>query len=116
MLTLGKDDWVELKFPGRIVDGPGDDIILTEIATFAEQAHVFISDANGSEHFLGTAQAKDSRRLGVLTEISFDISGISLPFVPCAVRIQGTGFGEDYSISPAPGFDLYWVRARLKSN
>ncbi len=116
MLTLSKDDWVELKFSGRIVDGPGDDILLTEVGTYAEQVHVFITDANGSESFLGTAQAEDSRQFGVSTKIGFDISGISLSFVPCAVRIRGTGLGEDHNISSAPGFDLYRVRARLKSN
>jgi hypothetical protein len=116
MLTLGKDDRVELKFSGRIVDGPGDDILLTEIGTFAEQAHVFITDANGNEYFLGTAQAENSRQFGVRTKTGFDISGISLSFVPCAVRIRGTGLGEDHDVSSAPGFDLGWVRARLKSN
>ena len=114
MLTLDKDDWVELKFSGRIIDGPGDDVLLTEIGTFAEQAHVFITDANGNVYFLGTAQAEDSRRFGVQTKTGFDISGISLSFVPCAVRIRGTGLGEDHDISSAPGFDLCWVRARLK--
>jgi RNA polymerase sigma-70 factor (ECF subfamily) len=116
MLTLGKDDRVELKFSRRIVDGPGDDILLTEIGTYGEQAHVFITDANGNEYFLGTAQARNSKRLGGPTKISFDISGISLPFVPCGVRILGTGLGEDYDISLAPGFDLRSVRARITSN
>ncbi len=114
MLTLGKDDWVELKFSGRIVDGPGDDILLTEIGAFAEQAHIFITDAKGNEYFLGTAQAKDFKQFGVPTKIGFDISDISLSFVPCAVRIQGTGLGDDHDISSAPGFDVGWVRARLK--
>ena len=116
ILVLGKDDWVELKFSGRIVDGPGDDILLAEIGTYAEQTRVFITDAKGDEYFLGTAQAKDSKQFGVPTKTGFDISGISLSFVPCAVRIQGTGLGEDQDISSAPGFDLGWVQARLKSN
>jgi hypothetical protein len=40
------------------------------------------------------------------TEISIDISSISLPFVPCAVRIHGIGEKGDI-----PKFDLHSVRA-----
>ncbi|MEK7995454.1 MAG: LamG-like jellyroll fold domain-containing protein, partial [Planctomycetota bacterium] len=42
------------------------------------------------------------------TEIGFDISGISLPFVPSAVRILGVDTGGQ-----APGFDVANVRARI---
>ena len=42
------------------------------------------------------------------TEIGFDISGISLPFVPCAVRIVGLKEGGS-----TRGFDLNSVRSRV---
>lgn len=105
-VILPVDHWIELKFRGRIVDGPGYDILLVEWDENGEQAGVFITDAVGNEYLLGIAMAGTSGQ-PVTTEIGFDISGISLPFVPCAVRILGIKGG-----GRTPGFDLGSVRAR----
>jgi RNA polymerase sigma-70 factor (ECF subfamily) len=106
-VVLPIDHWIELKFCGRIVDGPGDDIFLIEWDANGEQASVFITDGAGNEYFLGIAMAGTSGQ-PTRTEIGFDISDISLPFVPCAVRIVGIKEG-----GKTPGFDLYSVRARI---
>jgi hypothetical protein len=108
-VTLPPDHWVEVQFRGPIVDGPGDDVVLIELGPVSEQARVFITDGGEShEYLLGLATA-GSLGTGVdPTEIGFDISGISLPFVPRAVRIVGIDTGGQ-----APGFDVASVRARI---
>ncbi|MBA7640741.1 hypothetical protein ES703_48412 [subsurface metagenome] len=105
-VILPTGHWIELKFRGKIVDGSGYDISLIEWGANGEQAGVFITDGAGNEYLLGMATAGTSSRQ-VPTEIGFDISGISLPFVPCAVRILGIKGGGG-----TPGFDLHSVRAR----
>lgn len=105
-VILPVDHWVELKFRGEIVDGPGYDIFLIEWGANGEQAGVFITDGGGKEYLLGKAMVRTSGQQ-VPTEIGFDICGISLPFVPCAVRIVGKEGGGG-----TPGFDLHSVRAR----
>ncbi len=106
-VTIPADHWVELKFRGKIIDGPGDDIFLIELDAVDEQALVFITDGSGREYLLGYALVPD---IGFYeqTEISFDIAGISLPFVPSAIRIVGLDFRGG-----SPGFDLANVRARI---
>ncbi|MHC4498058.1 MAG: hypothetical protein ACYS21_02970 [Planctomycetota bacterium] len=106
-VTMPFDHWIELKFPGRLVDGDGNDIFLIEFGRRGEEADVFLTDGAGSEYLIGTATASDAG--GHLpTEIGFDISGISLPFVPSAIRVLGLDEGGD-----SPGFDLNSVRARV---
>jgi RNA polymerase sigma-70 factor (ECF subfamily) len=112
-VSLPTSHWVELEFSGEIINGPGDDIIIIELGQYGEQARVFITDSAGKEYLLGIATsgiAKQSPEFR-LTEIGFDISDISLPFVPCAVRI--VGIDNKGSI---PGFELCNVRARITSN
>ncbi len=109
-VTIPTDHWVELKFRGKIIDGPGDDIFLIELDAVDEQALVFITDGSGREYLLGYALVPD---IGFYeqTEISFDIAGISLPFVPSAIRIVGLDFRGG-----SPGFDLANVRARINAD
>jgi len=104
---LPKGHWVELKFRGRIIDGPGDDIILVEAGPSGERAEVFITDGAAQKYLLGVAGVANILDVEP-TEIGFDISDISLPFVPCAVRIVGRKGGGE-----VPGFDLRSVRARV---
>jgi len=108
-VTLPTDHWVELKFRGRIVDGPGDDIVLVELDAVGEQALVFITDGCGQEYLLGFVAVPDINGYGP-TITGFDIADISLPFVPCAVRVVGIDFRGG-----SPGFDLGYVRARTSA-
>jgi hypothetical protein len=106
-VTMPSDHWIELKFPGELVDGDGNDILLIEVGRMGEQAHVFITDGAGHEHLIGTATSSDAGGQ-FPTEIGFDISDISLPFVPSAIRVLGLDEGGG-----SPGFDLNSVRARI---
>ncbi|MBA7471439.1 hypothetical protein ES707_06745 [subsurface metagenome] len=109
-VTIPADHWVELKFRGKIIDGPGDDIFLIEVDAVDEQALVFITDGSGREYLLGYALVPDIGFYGQ-TEIGFDIAGISLPFVPSAIRVLGIDLRGG-----SPGFDLANVRARINAD
>ncbi|UCG57639.1 MAG: LamG domain-containing protein [Phycisphaerales bacterium] len=109
-VTVPVDHWVELQFRGQIVDGPGHDIFLIEWGRLGEQALVLITDGYDQEYLLDVATASDAG--GHLpTEISFDVSGISLPFSPRAIRLVALDLGGG-----SPGFDVGNVRARISSS
>ena len=105
-VTLPPDHWVELKFPGFLVDGPGDDIIITELGQCGEQALVFVTDGDGREYLLNRVTALDSGQQAQ-TVLGVDLAGVSFPFAPCAVRILGID-----RKGSLPGFDVCSVRAR----
>jgi len=105
-VTIPTDHWIELMFRGEIVDGPEDDIFMAELDSVGEQALVFLTDGSGKEYLLGYAAVPNTNAHGPKT-IGFDISGISLPFAPRAVRILGIDLRGG-----SPGFDLAYVRAR----
>ncbi len=105
-VTIPIDHWIELQFIGSIVDGQGDDILLIELGQVGEQALIFITDGAQQEYLLGRATALNSG-LDTATNIGFDISGISLPFSPCAIRIVALDSGGG-----SPGFDIANVRVR----
>jgi len=105
-VTLPPDHWVELKFPGVLVDEPGDDIIITEIGQAGEQALVFVTDGAGQEYLLNRVTASDSGQPGQ-TVLGVDLAGVSFPFAPCAVRILGIDIKGSL-----PGFDVCSIRAR----
>jgi len=109
-VTIPTDHWVELKFRGRLIDGPGDDIFLIELDAVDEQALVFITDGSGREYLLGYALVPDIGSYEQ-TEIGFDIAGASFPFVPSAIRILGLDLRGG-----SPGFDLANVRARINAD
>jgi len=109
-VTIPTDHWVELKFRGRFIDGPGDDIFLIELDAVDEQALIFITDGSDREYLLGYALVPD---IGFYeqTEIGFDIADMSLPFVPSTIRIIGLDLRGG-----SPGFDLANVRARINAD
>ena len=106
-VSLSKGYWVELKFCREIVDGPGSDIILVEVSGYAKPPDVFITDAAGQEYLLEEGRVLHAGH-GNRIETGYDISGLSLPFVPYAVRIVGRDGGGALSSR----FDLASVRAR----
>ncbi len=111
-VTIPLDHWVELKFPGRIVDGPDDDIQMVELDPMGEQVLVFLTDGLGNEFLLGQASVENTGEKGP-TLIGFDVADLlpKLPFEPSAIRIVGLDFGGG-----SPGFDLSWVKARTDTN
>ncbi len=108
-VTLPPDHWVELQFRGPIIDGPGYDIKLIEIGPVEEQALIFLTDGAGREKLINIATSGTIGGGVDPTEIYFDISGVELPFEPCAVRILGLDTGGD-----APGFDIASIQARIR--
>jgi hypothetical protein len=112
-VTFPPDHWVELSFPGRLIDGPGNDIIIIEIGQAGEQALVFVTDGAGQEYLLDIATASDSggQTPTTPTVIGLDIAGISFPFVPCALRVLAIDNKGD-----SPGFDIGSVCARTCLN
>jgi hypothetical protein len=111
-VSISLDHWVELKFPGQIVDGPGDDIQMVEMDPMGEQILVFLTDGLGNEYLLGQASVENTGEKGI-TLIGFDIADIlpKLPFEASAIRLVGEDFGGG-----SPGFDLSWVKARTDTN
>ncbi len=107
-VTLPTDHWVELKFSGSIIDGPGDDIFIIEWGANGEQAQVFLNDAEGNEYLIATAMSGTSKQQAA-THIGLDIADIEINFTPCAIRIVGLDEGGQI-----PGFDLNSIRARIK--
>ncbi len=110
-VTLPPDHWVEVRFRGRIVDGPGNDILLIELGPVSEQALVYITDGAGQEYLLGKVTSGSIGGGVDPTEIGIDLVDVVLPFEPCAVRIFGLDHGGE-----APGFDIANVRARISTN
>jgi len=109
-VTVPTDHWVDLKFCGTIIDAPGNDILFIELGQMGEQALIFITDGVHQEYLLGIATASDSEAQAP-TDIGFDIAGLSLPFVPCAVRLLALDLKGG-----SPGFDIANVRARTYSS
>ena len=110
-VTIPIDHWLEFLFSGEIVDGPGDDVFIVELDSVGEQALVFLTDGAGREYLLGYGAVPNTSNVGGPVTIGFDIAGISLPFTPRAVRILGMDLRGG-----SPGFDLAYVRARVRSD
>jgi RNA polymerase sigma-70 factor (ECF subfamily) len=105
-VILPKDHWVELEFPGTIIDGRGADIC-TDGRVNGGQPRIFITDAAGQEYEL--AEPYGQRYFGngfALT--GYDIAGVPIFFEPRGVRIVGTGRTDTQF-----GFELYTVVARV---
>jgi hypothetical protein len=109
-VTMPPDHWVELAFRGSIVDGPGDDILLSEMGQAGEKALVFITDGAGQEYLLGLAMSSTAGGHAP-TEIRFDISSIAPPFAPRAIRVVALDRG-----GASPGFDIANLQARISSS
>ncbi len=106
-VTIPSDHWLEFRYRGKLIDGPGDDIFLIENDAVNEQALVFITGGSGQEYLLGYAFVPD---IGFYeeTELGFDLAGILFPFEPSTIRVVGL----DYR-GGSPGFDLANIRARV---
>lgn len=105
-LVLPEGYWLEWGFPGEIIDGPGIDIYLYGKST-GKPPVIFITDGAGQEVQITSAaiyeKTKDGRNL-----VTFDISGLSLPFKPRAIRIIGAD-----NEGPSGGVELYSIWARV---
>ena len=106
-VTLPTDHWIDLAFSGRLVGGDGNDILLVETGKAGEQALLFVTDGAEQEYLLTNVVIANSSRQD-LSHIGIDLDGVTLPFVPRAVRLVALDLGGQ-----SPGFDLSNVRARI---
>jgi hypothetical protein len=106
-LTLPADHWIDLAFSGWLADGDGNDIVLTETGKAGEQALLFVTDGADQEYLLNRVTVENSSQQD-LSRLGFDLAGVSLPFVPRAVRLVALDLGGQ-----SPGFDLSSARARV---
>jgi RNA polymerase sigma-70 factor (ECF subfamily) len=107
VVILPRDHWLELGFSGEIVDGPGIDVYF-DGRTYGELPLVFVTDGAGQEIQVTSAPSHSGFFRGGYQLTGFDISGLSLPFKPRALRFVGA---EDKG--PWGGTELYAVRARV---
>lgn len=105
IVILPKDHWLELGFPGEIVDGPGIDVCW-DGRTNGEMPALFISDGAGQEVQITSAPSYLGLENGYGL-IGFDISALSIPFKPRALRFVGT-----HNKGPWGGVELWGVWAR----
>ncbi len=86
-LILPAGHWVELGFAGPIVDGPGPDLFYTNWK--CPVTRVFLTDGDQQLFELGVTLCNGNcNRFHIK---SFDLTDVSLPFTPRAIRIVGLG-------------------------
>jgi hypothetical protein len=106
-MTLPADHWMDFGFSGELVDGEGDDIVLVETGKAGEEALVFVTDGADRE-YLVTLASVEPAMTQELSRLGADLKGVTLPFVPRAVRVVGLDLG-----GLSAGFDLCSVQARV---
>jgi len=106
-VTLPTDHWIDLAFSGRLVASDGNDLLLVETGKAGEQALLFLTDGADQEYLLTKVVIESSAQQD-LSHIGIDLDGVTLPFVPRAVRLVALDLGGQ-----SPGFDLSNIRARV---
>jgi von Willebrand factor type D domain/Calx-beta domain/Domain of unknown function (DUF4114) len=98
-VSLPKDSFITVGFTDeKVVDGPGNDIFITEEGTAGDQANIFVSSNYTDFTFLGLANGGDTS--------AFDLSSIKYTQPVRAVKIVSLDNNGLY-----PGFDLVNVQA-----
>jgi RNA polymerase sigma factor (sigma-70 family) len=107
VVILPANHWLELGFAGEIIDGPGIDICFDGRAT-GEPPIIFITDGAGQEVQITSAPSYNNPTNGYRLT-AYDISGLSLPLNPHAMRFVGTD-----NKGPWGGAELWGVWARVR--
>jgi RNA polymerase sigma factor (sigma-70 family) len=107
VVILPENHWLELGFSSEIIDGPDIDICF-DGRSIGEPPRIFITDSAGQEVEIASATRYQAFSAGYLLT-GFDISDLSLPFKPCALRFVGTD-----NKGPWGGAELFGVRARVR--
>ena len=107
VVILPKDHWLELGFAGEIVDGPGIDIRFNGRLA-GKPPRVFITDGAGQEVQIVSAASYQKTNNNCLS-VGYDISGLSLPFKPRALRFVGAD-----NEGPWGGAVLWGMWARVR--
>lgn len=106
VVILSKGDWLEFGYSGQISDGPGVDVCIDGRFS-GKYALIFITDGEGQEVQLNSPVSYQNFG-GGYRMVGFDISNLSLPFEPRAVRIVGVDDSGPWS-----GEELYAAWARV---
>jgi len=112
-LHLPQDHWVELTFPGTLIDGAGDDVFITERCQHGETAEVYLVDQDGNTRLLGVLQVPATWEHNVVT-YGCDLAGLSKPFPATTLRIKCINSGFYEYRTALPGMELLHVRARIQ--
>lgn len=88
VVILPRDHWLELGFSGEIADRPGIDVYF-EGRSYGEQPLVFLTDGAGQEIQITSTPSRSAFGMDGYQAIGYDISGLSLPFKPRALRFVG---------------------------
>ena len=105
-VVLPQGHWLELGFSGEIIDGKGIDIGLDQ-RNIGALPLVFITDGAGQEVQITSAPVFHEFGNGYRM-VGFDISGMSIPFKPRALRIVGAD-----NAGPWGGAAIWGVWARV---
>ena len=105
-VILPEGHWLELGFSGEIVDGRGIDICFDGRVS-GKSPIIFITDGAGQEVQITSAPSYQNRADGY-GFTAFDISGLTLPFKPRALRIVGAD-----NAGPWGGAEIWAVWARV---
>jgi RNA polymerase sigma factor (sigma-70 family) len=106
-VILPANHWLELGFPGEIIDGPGIDICF-DGRTIGEPPIIFITDGAGQEVQITSPPSYKNLTNGYRLT-AYDISDLSLPPKPCALRFVGTD-----NKGPWKGAELWGVWTRVR--
>ncbi len=103
-LILPERHWVELGFPGVLVDGPGPDIEYYCLKT-DNLPPIYLTDANGRSHRLLNPQSELLQNWAY--RVTFDLAHCQCPFIPTAIRIEGVG-------PPTQPDPLIWMNLKAR--
>jgi len=97
-LWLPRGSYVTVGFTDEtVIDGPGDDIFISEVGAAADSAEIYVSSNNADFVLLGRADPGTTSR--------FDLEDINFRSPVTAVRVVGLDLG-----GASPGYDLAHVR------
>ncbi len=104
-LILPERHWVEVRFDGTVVDGPGPDLYYT--GWYCPIIQIFLTDGAGRLYELPRPTCNGD--CDCFHIVPFDIAGLRPPFEPKGIRVAGVGSWYRYA-----GFELTSVRARVR--
>jgi RNA polymerase sigma-70 factor, ECF subfamily len=103
-LILPPGNWVLVGFDGRIVDGPGPDILIEGWG--CREQRITLTDGGNRSLTLPLSPCEGNHgQFGVL---AYDLARLKVPFEARAIRVQG-----DHFFTPTEHYRLSAVRARI---
>ncbi len=104
---------VEFIFPGKLIDGTGADLFITELGPDGECVEVYAGDSLGHEHWIGQARTPkvDAGQKGVIFNYPItcriDLANAPQDFEPDRIKLVNSANGKNN------GFELQQIQARI---